>query len=223
LKLVQKITVVPALAGLAFFMPAAQAQEVYLGAGLFGAQIGYAHALTSSVNLRADYMTMGRLEKTSNESGTDYKANIDLNRTALLLDWFPFNGSFRLTVGATSNKVQFNMLANGAGQTVDINGKSYNLNANDSLNVKVKMPSSTPYIGFGFGHQPANKGWGFHSDFGFAVGQFTVTETRTGGLVNGGTYGVTQADMDKEMADIRDGVSKLKAWPQVTMGVSYRF
>ena len=223
MKWVRYMAVVPAVAGLVLSMHSAQAQEVYVGAGVFGAQIGYAHALTSSVNLRADYMTMGSHEKTSNESGTDYKGKLNLSRSALLADWFPFGGSFRLTAGATFNKIEVDLLANGAGQTVDINNKKYTLGANDTMRLNVKMPATTPYIGFGFGHQPANKGWGFHSDFGVSVGQFTVTETRSGELRNGGSLGVTQADVDKELTDVRDGVAKLKAWPQITIGASYRF
>ncbi|PUE11582.1 hypothetical protein B9Z51_04655 [Limnohabitans sp. T6-5] len=210
--------VVAAALGLGVSMHAAQAQEVYAGAGLFGVQLGYSHALNSSFNVRADYMTMGNIEKTNNQSGTDYKANIDLSRTALLADWFPFQGSFRLTTGVTFNQLKFNLMANTSGQTVDINGSPHTLVAGDSMNVQVKMPSTTPYIGFGFGHQSTQKGWGFHSDIGVIIGSFSVTETRTGQLAN-----VPQADVDKELADVRKSVSKLNVLPQVTLGVSYRF
>jgi hypothetical protein len=141
----------------------------------------------------------------------------------LLADWFPSGSSFRVTAGATFNDVGFDLYANGAGQKVDINGRQLSLSANDSLNIQVKMPSTTPYIGIGFGHKPGSKGWGFHSDFGASLGKFKVTETRTGGLVNGGSLGVTQSDVDKELADVREGVAKLKFLPQLTLGVSYHF
>ena len=213
-----------ALLASAFVATSAQAQEVYGGLGLFGAQIGYAHAISNTVNLRGDFLVLGSRSKTSNESGTDYKAKLDWSRTALLVDWFPSEAnSFRLTAGATFNKIGFDLNAGGAGQKVDINGRSYTLSANDSLNVQVKMPNTTPYLGIGWGHQPSQKGWGFHSDLGVSIGQFKVTETRKGALANGGALGVTQSDMDKELADIRDGVSQLKVLPQFTIGASYRF
>jgi hypothetical protein len=197
----------------------AQAQEVYVGGGLFGAQIGYAHALSPAFNLRADHMTLGSRTRTSTKSGTDYQARLDWNRTALLLDWFPSeSGSFRVTAGATFNQIQLDMSAGGVGHRVDINGTSYTLGANDSMKIQLKMPSTTPYLGFGWGHQQSTKGWGFHADVGVSIGQFKVTETRTGALLN-----VPQTDVDKELADVRDSVSRLKVLPQATIGVSYRF
>ena len=47
--------------------------------------------------------------------------------------------------------------------------------ANDTLSIQVKMPSTTPYVGMGFGHTPGSKGWGFHSDFGASLGKFKVS------------------------------------------------
>ena len=114
---------------------------MYAGAGLFGVQLGYAHALTSSLNIRADYMTLGGRSKTTNESGTEYHAQIDWSRKALLADRFPFEVStFRLTGGATFNNVVLDLTAGGANTKVDINGRTYTLGANDQLNIKVKMP-----------------------------------------------------------------------------------
>ena len=107
---------------------AVQAQEVYGGVGLFGAQVGYAYAVSPSVTVRGDYMTLGSRSKTTNESGTEYQANVKWNRTALLADWFLFESStFRLTGGATFNHVAADLTAGGAGTTVDINGKTYKI------------------------------------------------------------------------------------------------
>jgi hypothetical protein len=203
---------------------AVQAQEVYGGIGLFGVQVGYAHAVSPNMTVRGDYMLLGNRSKTTNESGTQYLANVKWSRTALVADWFPFETStFRLTGGATFNNVAVDLTAGGTGTKVDINGKTYSLAANDTLNVKVKMPSTTPYLGLGWGHKQSSKGWGFHADLGVSIGQFKVTETRTGRLANGGALGVTQAEVDAEMADIREGVAKVKFLPQATLGVSYRF
>lgn len=211
------------LAGLGLLAHSVQAQEVYVGGGLFGLQVGYAYGVSPSLGLRGDFMTMGQSDKTFNESGTSYQGHINWSRKALLADWFPTGGSFRLTFGATFNDVKFDLLSKGPGKSVDINGWKIGMSANDSFNVVVAMPSTTPYIGMGFGHKPGQKGWGFHSDFGTSLGRFKVTETRTGGLVNGGSLGVTQTDVDKELTEVRDGVAKLKLLPQLTMGLSYSF
>lgn len=202
----------------------AQAQEVYTGVGLFGVQVGYAYALSPSLTLRGDLMTLGSRNQTANESGTQYQARVKASRQALLADWFPFESStFRLSGGATFNQVAFELTAGGDNTTVDINNTKYTLAANDTLNIRIKMPSTTPYLGLGWGHKQGGKGWGFHADLGVSVGQFKVTETRTGGLVNGGALGVTQAEVDKELTAVRDGVGKVKFLPQATLGLSYRF
>ena len=44
-----------------------------------------------------------------------------------------------------------------------------------------------------------------------------------GGTSGGGTKKATQAEIDKEMAEVRDGVAKFRAIPQLTVGVNYRF
>lgn len=205
-------------------LSSAQAQEVYVGAGAFGLQLGYAHAINPQLNVRADYMTLGSRSEISNESNTEYKSQLNWNRKALLADWFPSETSgFRVTGGATFNSIKVDLTAGGAGQKVDINGKSYVLGANDSLNIQVKFPQTTPYLGIGWGLKPGIKGWGFHTDLGVSFGRFRVTETRQGELANGGKLGVQQSDVDKELTEVRDSVAKLKVLPQLTIGGSYSF
>ncbi len=205
-------------------MTGVQAQEVYGGAGIAGLQIGYAHALNSKFSLRADILTLGSRSQSVNNSGTQYQAKVEVGRTALLADWFPFETSgFRLSGGATINNTKAGLTASGVGKSVEIDGTTYTLGAGDSLNVQVKMPSTTPYLGLGWGHRMGNKGWGFHADVGVAVGKFKLTETRAGQLANGGAFGVTQANMDKELKDIRNNLNKVGVFPQVTLGVSYSF
>lgn len=202
----------------------AQAQEVYGGVGLFGVQLGYAHALSPSLTVRGDYLGLGQRSDTANESGTEYQVNLKWNRTAVLLDWFPFaKSTVRLTGGATFNQVGFDLKASGAGTSVDINNTSYTLGPNDAMHIKIKLPSTTPYLGLGWGHKQGGRGWGFHADLGVSIGQFKVTETRTGQLANGGAFGVTQTDVDQELIEVRDGVAQLKFMPQATLGLSYRF
>lgn len=209
---------------LAFCVPGVQAQEIYSGAGLFGLQLGYAHTLNESFNARADYMTLGSHSQTSNESGNDYQSNIKLSRISLLADWFPIDeSSFRLTGGVSFNTIGAELTAGGAGTAVNINGRDYALGANDTLKIQVKMPSTTPYLGIGWGHKSTSPGFGFYADLGALMGSFKVSETRGGALANGGILGLTQAEMDKELEEIRDSVAKLKVLPQLTLGVTYRF
>jgi hypothetical protein len=196
----------------------AQAQEIYGGAGILGVQLGYAHAINPNFTVRGDYMTMGRKEKTQVESGTTFNAKVGFSRLAIVGDWFPSASSgFRVSGGLTSNNMGVELKTSGSG-TVDIDNQQYILSGADSFTVKVKLPSTAPYLGIGYGHQKGEKGLGFHADFGAILSGFKVSEVRTGALTS-----ISQAQVDRELASIKDSVGKLKLFPQLTVGLSYRF
>jgi hypothetical protein len=196
----------------------AQAQELYLKAGLPGVGIGFAQPLGPLLGVRADFVTLGDRDERRNEEGIDYDAKLKANRAALLLDLFPFAGSFRISAGATAAKYQLDLLATGAGGTLTIGNTTYTTTANDRFAVQVKMPSSMPYLGIGWGHQ-SNSGLRFSFDIGAAFGKAKVSYQLTGPVANQ----VSQQDIDAELAELRDGVAKIKAIPQVTFGIGYSF
>lgn len=198
--------------------PGAQAQELYLKAGLPGYGLGFAQPIGPLFGVRADFITLGERSERRNEEGIDYDAKLKANRGALLLDLFPFAGSFRISAGATAAKYQLDLLATGAGGTLRIGNTTYTTTPNDRFAVQVKMPSSMPYLGFGWGHQ-SNSGLRFSFDVGAAIGKAKLSYQLTGPTANQ----VSQADIDAELAELRDGVAKIKAIPQVTFGIGYSF
>ncbi|MES2888482.1 MAG: hypothetical protein V4739_10780 [Pseudomonadota bacterium] len=198
----------------------ARAAEVYGGLGFPGVMVGYAHPLSDRATLRADYATLGTRSDTTTEEGITYNTKIKASRLGLFADWFVSPGSsFRLTGGLTSNQYKVDLSGGGTGSTITIGGSTYALAAGDRFDVKVKFPSTTPYLGVGWGHQKADKGWGFHADVGGSIGKAKVTTTVSGALA----AQVSQADIDAETAEIRDGVGQIRFVPQLTVGVSYRF
>jgi hypothetical protein len=206
-----------ALLGLAGVAPA-QAQELYLKAGVPGVGLGFAQPLGPHLGVRADFITLGDRDERRNEEGIDYDAKLKANRAALLVDLFPFAGSFRISAGATAAKYQLDLLATGAGGTLTIGNTTYTTTANDRFAVQVKMPSSMPYFGIGWGHQ-SNSGLRFSFDIGAAFGKAKVSYQLTGPVANQ----VSQQDIDAELAELRDGVAKIKAIPQVSFGIGYSF
>lgn len=196
----------------------AQAQELYLKAGLPGVGIGFAQPLGPHLGVRADFITLGDRDERRNEEGIDYDAKLKANRAALLVDLFPFAGSFRVSAGATAAKYQLDLLATGAGGTLTIGNTTYTTTANDRFAVQVKMPSSMPYLGIGWGHQ-SNSGLRFSFDVGAAFGKAKLSYQLTGPVANQ----VSQQDIDAELAELRDGVAKIKAIPQVSFGIGYSF
>ncbi len=197
---------------------AASAGEVYLQVGVPGVGMGYAHPLSPSFSLRGDYVTLGSRDKNAVEEGISYRGDIKASRGGVYADWYPFSGSFRFTAGATANQFKVHLDASGAGSTINVGGTNYVLGPADGLTVDVKFPSTTPYAGFGWGHQAAS-GLRFSLDLGASIGKARLTVTPRGQLAQPSA----QADVDRETAELRDGVAKVKAIPQLSFAVGYSF
>jgi len=198
-------------------------QDVYLGAGALSlATVGYARPMSSSVGLRAEYGGWSTITRDDKTGGATATATLKLNHGGLFADWFPFQNGFRLVGGVTFNDISLDLTAKLAGgDTISVGNKSnIAVTANDSYGVKLTFPSTTPYIGIGYGHQLSkDRGIGFYADAGLMVGTFTSqinTTLLTKGLV-------TQADIDKENQTLRDSLSSIGAVPSISLGLVYRY
>ena len=177
------------------------------------------HPIDSRFTVRADFMTLGSRSKSSTEEGIRYDGRYKLQRLAVLGDWFPFGGSFRLTGGLSSNQYKVTLDATGENGSLTIGDRTYTTTAADGLKVEVKFPSVTPYLGIGWGHQSAS-GWRFGADIGALVGRAKVNATVRGALASEPDI---QANLDKELAELRDGVGKVRAIPQLSVAIGYSF
>ncbi len=217
-----KHSVLAASVALLMGAPLAQAGEAYLALGFPIVQVGYAHSVNQQLGLRADFGTSGTFSKDGMEEGIDYKGDLNLHRVGLFADYFPFSGGFRLTGGVTLNKAELKLNSNLVnGRNVTIGDQSYTPDGSEYLNVQVKMPAVMPYIGIGWGHQASEKGWGFVADLGVSVGKATLDYQTNLIAKSGGA--ITQADVDKEVSELRDSVGKVTVLPQISLGVSYKF
>ena len=196
----------------------ALAGELYTKLGAPGLMLGWAQPLNSQFGLRVDVATLGNRTAQRTEEGIRYDAALKLTRTALLADWFPMSGGFRFTGGVTANQYRLDLAASGAGGTLTIGNTTYTTTAADRFSVKVGYPSSTPYLGLGWGHHAAS-GWRFSFDLGGMVGKASVSYSLTGPLAQR----VSQDDIDAELAELRSGVGKVKAVPQLSVGFGYSF
>jgi hypothetical protein len=198
-------------------MPA-MAQEIYIGAGLPGVMAGVAFSPNESVTLRADYASMGEGNRTLTEDGIEYKGKVKVARTGLFADWF-FWGSGRITAGATLNQIQGTLRFSGSGKPVNIGGTTVIASSSDTLDITLKLPATTPYIGLGYGHHQSNSGFGFLMDLGVSVGRAQLDAKASASLL----AKVGQSNIDKELETVREGAGKINVIPQISLGVSYRF
>ncbi len=198
----------------------AQAGEIYSAIGLPGLMLGYSQPLDERLTLRADLGTIGKRSHNGVESGIDYEGKLKVDRVGLFADWFVVGG-FRLTGGVTLNDMHADLDGRGNGGTITIGNNSYVAGPNDRFNVSIKFPRTTPYIGVGYGHRAAAApGWSFSFDLGASIGKARVTGGASGPLLSNA---VAQADVDQELQQVRDGVGSIKAVPQVSLGLGYRF
>jgi hypothetical protein len=200
----------------------AQAGELYGGVGVPGLMLGFAQPVSPSITLRADFSTLGSRTANGTEEGISYAGSLKTNRVGAFADWFPSSGGFRLTGGITFNRFGLDLTARpGAGQSITIGDVTYPLlAADDRLDVSVKFPDTTPYVGIGYGHR-MGKGWGFVADLGVSIGKPTVTAVASG--TNLGSIAGIQAEIAKEVAELRDGVGKVSVLPQLSVALSYSF
>ncbi len=197
----------------------AQANEVYVGVGMPSVVLGYALSLNPETTLRADFATLGTRTSSGAEEGIDYSSRLKADRLSVYLDWFPVQNNFRITGGLTANQIEIDLSAGISGSSITIGDTNYALNTGDRFNVQVTFPNTTPYLGLGWGHRGIDSRWGMHADLGAVFGKAKVNTSLSGGLASQ----VSQADVDTETQEIRDGVGKLFFIPQLTVGVSYRF
>lgn len=202
--------------------PPAHAGELYGNAGLPGVMLGYAFPAGDRVTLRADVSSLGSIETDGRKDGMDYRAKVLLNRVGMFGDWFAFDpGGFRLTSGVTFNGMHGTMAARGNGQLVTVGNHSYLLTPADRIDVRIQFPRVTPYLGIGWGHQPAgDPGWGFVFDLGASIGKANVTGQASGPVLSSPA---AQEDFQRELEDLRDKADRVRFVPQLSMGLNYRF
>jgi hypothetical protein len=207
-----------AAAAAAAFTSSARAGEVYFKGGLPGVILGWSQPLNSYFGLRLDAATAGTVSEQRTEDGIRYDGRLKAERAALLADWFPFAGRFRFTGGITSSKYSLDLLASGSGGSITVGNTTYTTTAADQFKVLVKMPSSMPYVGLGYGHH-SDGGLRFSFDLGAKLGKANLSHALAGPWASR----VSQADIDAELAELRDGVGKVRLVPQLTIGLGYSF
>jgi len=208
------------LAALAAIGSAAQAQDIYGGIGLPGlVTLGYAQPMGANWGLRGEYAGGLNVNKDGVQDGVDVTGSLKASRLGVFADWFPSKGGFRLVGGLTVNDIKASL--NSTGKDSIINGIPVTLNE-EYLNVDIKFPSTTPYIGIGYGHQASkDKGFGFYADLGVMIGTFNVDVKQSPNLLTKTT--LQQSDIDAQTKTMRDSIGRLSVLPSVSLGLTYRY
>lgn len=205
----------------AVVMGAAHAAGFALGAkaGTLGLGVEATAGLSERVNLRfgVNNYTYSFDETTS---GIRYDADLKLQSGALLLDWHPFGGVFRLSAGYMRNKNALDLKATPT-QNQTIGDQEYTPAQIGTLVGNVKFKKSAPYAGIGWGNAANGRGLGFSAEVGAIFqGAPEVTLRGDGGLAGDPAF---EADLRREEQEAEDDLEDFKIYPVVSFGLSYRF
>lgn len=209
------------MAVLAVTLPTSvMAQEVYLQGGTQGGGIGAALPLTSWLGVHADLNGFNYSHE-FHAGGNKFDGDLKVRHGGLYLDLFPIpNTGFRVTAGALFNRDRLDGTIVPENGAYKINGTSVpaSLFPGQTASVEARFPTVMPYAGLGWGHKPVSKGFGFVADIGVAYGKPSVDFNTPAGLAQ-----LIPTQLKEEEDSIRHSIQKVKIFPIVQIGISYRF
>ncbi|MCW3481470.1 hypothetical protein OL229_18185 [Neisseriaceae bacterium JH1-16] len=158
-------------------------------------------------------------------SGVDYNAKLKLFNTALLADYYPLGGAFRLSGGLVYNGNKLDLDGKPSNGSFTLNGHSYNASDIGPVQGRVDFNKVSPYLGIGWGNPTASgKGLSFVADIGVLVNTSPKAHLSAScGSLSAGDCAQLQSDVAAQQQQLNDDVGKLKVWPAVSLGVAYRF
>ena len=160
---------------------------------------------------------------TYDEEADDIDYDIDLNlfSGAVLLDWHPFAGTFRISGGFLLNKNELDMDAR-PNEPVEIGDQEYAAADVGTLSGDLDFRSVAPYVGIGWGNAVGeDKRWGFVCDLGIVFqGSPDADLAATGPIASDPTF---QADLAREEENLEDDLDFFKYYPVISFGISYKF
>jgi hypothetical protein len=198
---------------------AAQAHEIYGAIGTDGIGVGYAYSVTSFANVRGEFDGFS-LTHSFTSGDVNYDAKLNLYHGGLFVDLFPAASvvPFHFTAGMLIGGDNIDANANPMSGTYSINGVTVNANG-ETIHAKAKFPTVRPYVGFGFGHGTQSKGLSASFDAGVAFGRPHVDYDVPADIVTA----AGQENVNAEEADLQNKVDRLRFYPIIKIGVTYRF
>lgn len=192
---------------------------VYGVVGTGGWGLGLNRPLTPAWGVRAE-LAQASLSDTYTEEQIRYRGDIKLRGNGLFADYRPFDGSFRLVLGATLGRTEAELYGEPSNGQITLDGQTFSANGS-SLRASIRYPSSMPYLGLGWGHGRLNApGWSFGLDLGVAVGKPKVRLTGSGDLLLQPGAADALAAEERKVQDDLNGIGVL---PVLKFSAGYQF
>jgi len=190
--------------------------------GTLGLGGEFTTALTSNINARVGINALDIDFDDQEIEDVEFDLGIDLSSYSVLVDWYAFNDSFRISGGIISMDNEVDLEARGpSGEFQEIGDVEYDWDDIGTLYGSIESDEVAPYVGIGWGNPLThNKRWGFTCDFGVAfTSSPDVTLTASGGTMPAGF----DAELTKLQGDIEDFFDKFNLYPVIAVSFFYRF
>jgi hypothetical protein len=199
---------------------------VALRAGTPGFGLDYDINLFSRVNARIGY-SLFNYSPTIEDTEVTYDAKLKMNQAFGLLDWFPFNGGFRVSLGGVGSKTTIDVKGKPTDGFYDIGNGSYPANSIESVNGKLQIGDGiSPYVGIGWGN-PVDKAGRvtFMFDLGaIKAGTPKVTlSAECARTISTAQCTAIKRDVEVEKAELESDVSSTEWYPVISFGLAIRF
>ena len=210
------------MASLLILTPSAYAKGPSIGirAGTLGLGVEIEKPITRSIGARigGNYFTY---HYSGTEDNIDYNFDLDLQSVTAILDWHPFDGSFRMSVGILLNGNELEATARGAA-TYEIGDSTYSSSNVGTLKGEIDFNDIAPYLGIGFDTSfGKERGWGFTFEIGILYqGSPEVDLSADGPIASNPTF---QQDLAKEEERLEDELDGFEYYPVIAVGLLYRF
>ena len=219
------LAVCTALAG------AAHADEMpHVGVALTGGLSGIGADLGVGINdyfgLRASIADMSLSRNGNYGTSVDWDARLRLFQAGLLVDVFPFAGSFRLSTGIVKDGNRFTLDGRPNGGSFTFNGNSYPSSYVNSANATVDWNKAVPYLGLGWGNLAGGTGLHFTSDIGILITgspRASVSVSCSSAGQQAGVCAQLASDVASEQTKLQNDVHNLSVWPVVRFGIGFSF
>ena len=149
----------------------------------------------------------------------EYDGDLDFKSLALLANWHPSRGGFRVTAGLLLNGNEVLVTAEPQG-SYEFGGTEYPGELVGEVDGTVNFNDIAPYAGIGWGYDKDAR-WGFYADFGAIFqGAADVTLTADGPIA---IWPGFQEDLKSEEEAIEDELQNFQVYPVISLGVYIRF
>jgi len=161
----------------------------------------------------------GEYEATGDD--IEYDINVDLRSWAVLMDWYPYEGEFRVSGGFLYNGNNVEILGE-LTDSMTIGDTKYTPSAIGDLTYDIGFRGIAPYLGIGAGNAiRKDKTLSFVFDFGIVFqGSPNVELFADGWLASDPSF---QRDLRKEEEQLEDDLRTVKYYPVISFGFTYRF